>query len=112
MAIAANIKRLLDSSSETMENNVNRRRNFCEIVQRHIEGTQLIDLENCIFCSRKLSRYIYFRFVRDFAEIYRFYILWCFSWCLATISLTLLVVKMEMVEYHWLDISRNWILMK
>lgn len=51
MAIAANIKRLLDSSSEsnkTMENNVNRRRNFCEIVQRHIEGTQLIDLENCI----------------------------------------------------------------
>lgn len=45
MAIATDIKRLLDSSNEinkAVENNANQRRNFCEIIQRHIEGTQLI----------------------------------------------------------------------
>lgn len=41
-----------------------------------------------------------FRFVEEFSDTYEFYIIACFLWCLSTISVTLTVVKVEMVEYQ------------
>lgn len=121
--IAANIKdqvHSMNASSRFNRNSADLHKKLSAFIESHVKGIQLSqNLKNSFqrqyhfwHTSKKMhliercekflliNKYLFFRFVKQFSDTYEFYIMESFLWCLSTISVILVVVKVEMVEYY------------
>lgn len=103
----SDIKQMISSLNEAGKANGSKmdvHKNISRFLRCHVKAKELSEFKyitNTNHIIRRISfilKKYTFRFIYQFADTYEFYIIVCFLWCLATISVTLLVVKMEIVE--------------
>lgn len=113
ITIAVNIERMVHSLNDPIRTKgkiKNLHEKLIKFIASHAKGIQLSNsnISNIILfliqlfkLKMKKEKNSIFRFVEQFSDTYEFYIIECFLWCLSTISVTLCLIKVEMVEYQF-----------